>query len=65
MAGPKPANHQSSGRRTVPVGGGISKLFRIGPQPVSATAQTYYNVERPDFAPDWQLRIALTFLFPK
>jgi hypothetical protein len=55
----------SDNRWTVPVGGGVSKLFKIGPQPVSASAQAYYNVERPDFGPDWQLRIALTFLFPK
>jgi hypothetical protein len=26
--------------------------------------QPYYNLERPDFAPEWSLRFALTFLFP-
>lgn len=56
--------HAESDRWLVPVGGGVSKLFRIGAQPVSATAQAYYNVERPDFAPDWQLRVGISFLFP-
>lgn len=55
----------SDNRWTVPVGGGVSKIFKIGPQPVTASAQAYYNVEKPDFGPDWQLRIALSFLFPK
>jgi len=55
----------SDDRWTIPVGGGVSKLFTVGAQPVTATAQVYYNVERPDFAPDWQLRIGISFLFPK
>jgi hypothetical protein len=27
--------------------------------------QAFYNVERPDFEADWQLRFQLQFLFPK
>jgi hypothetical protein len=40
-------------------------VFRIGQQPVNAALQAYYNVERPDFGPEWSLRFAITFLFPK
>jgi hypothetical protein len=50
---------------TVPVGGGFGKIFRIGPQPVNASLQAYYNVEKPEFGPDWSLRFAIQFLFPK
>ena len=50
---------------TVPFGGGLGKIFRIGKQPLNATAQAYYNVEKPANGPDWQLRLQLQFLFPK
>lgn len=51
---------------TVPVGGGVGKVFRIGTQPMNASVQAYYNAITPDSLPaaDWQLRIQLGFLFP-
>jgi hypothetical protein len=55
----------SDDRWLVPLGGGAGRVFKIGPQPVSATLQAYYNVETPQFGPDWSLRFALSFLFPK
>jgi hypothetical protein len=55
----------SSDRWTVPFGGGVGKIFRIGQQPVNAQISAYYNVEKPDFGPDWQLRTQIQFLFPK
>jgi len=50
---------------TVPFGGGIGKIFNIGKQPVNGQVSVYYNIETPDFGPDWQLRLQLQFLFPK
>ena len=50
---------------TVPIGGGVGKLFTIGKQPINANLQAYYNVEKPDMAPDWQVQCVITFLFPK
>ncbi len=50
---------------TIPVGGGFGKIFRIGKQPMNASVQAFYNVEKPDFGADWQLRLQLQFLFPK
>ena len=50
---------------TVPVGGGIGKIFRIGNQPMNVSAATYYNAEKPDFGADWQVRLQVQFLFPK
>jgi hypothetical protein len=60
------ADWENSGDEwTVPLGGGFGKIFRIGSQPMNASAHAYYNVEAPDNAADWQLRLQLQFLFPK
>jgi hypothetical protein len=50
---------------TVPVGGGIGKIFHLGKLPVNSQIGAYYNVERPDFAANWQIRAQVQFLFPK
>jgi hypothetical protein len=50
---------------TVPFGGGVGKIFRIGKQPLNAQVSAYYNVEKPEFGADWQLRLQLQMLFPK
>ena len=50
---------------TIPFGGGLGKIFRIGKLPLNGQVSGYYNVEKPDFGPNWQLRIQLQFLFPK
>ena len=52
-------------RWTVPLGGGVGKLVRLGKLPVSASVGAYYNVVRPDNAAEWQLRIRILFLFPR
>jgi hypothetical protein len=52
-------------RWTVPIGGGGGRVFRIGRQPVNAALHAYYNVESPEFGPDWSLRFTVSFLFPK
>jgi hypothetical protein len=55
---------KSGDRWTVPVGGGIGRLFKIGNQAVNARVQGLYNAVRPDFAPSWQLQVQVQFLFP-
>ncbi len=55
----------SGNKWTVPIGGGAGRVFKIGKQPVNAQAQAFYNVEKPEFGADWQLRLQLQFLFPK
>ena len=55
----------SGNKWTVPFGGGIGKIFRIGKQPMNAQVQAFYNVAKPDNGPDWTLRLQLQFLFPK
>jgi len=55
----------SSNQWTIPIGGGAGRVFKIGSQPVNIQAQAFYNVEKPEFASDWQLRLQLQFLFPR
>lgn len=54
-------------RWTVPFGGGIGSIFKLGKQPMNGQVAAYYNVWRPDTTPtaQWQLRVQLAFLFPK
>jgi hypothetical protein len=50
---------------TVPVGGGVSKTFHLGGQPVKLSCDGYYNAIRPRAGNEtWTLQVTLTFLFP-
>ena len=55
----------SSERWTVPFGGGIGKLFRIGRQPINVNSQVFYNVVTPTNGARWQWRLQIQLLFPK
>ena len=51
---------------TVPLGGGVGKIFRIGKQPINAQLSLYNNVVTPDdYGPEWQVRAQIQFMFPK
>jgi hypothetical protein len=50
---------------TVPMGGGAGKIFKFGKLPVNIQIGAYYNVVRPDFSNNWQIRAQVQFLFPK
>lgn len=49
---------------TVPLGGGMGRVFNIGSQPVNASLQAYWNAIKPEGAADWTVRAQLTLLFP-
>jgi hypothetical protein len=55
----------SSDTWTVPVGGGVGKIFHLGRLPVNTQLGAYYNVEKPEFGPDWQIRAQVQLMFPK
>ena len=55
----------SSNQWTIPIGGGFGKMFTVGNQAMNSKLEAYYNVERPDGAPDWVLSFTIQFLFPK
>ncbi|HLN49272.1 MAG TPA: hypothetical protein VK251_07150 [Steroidobacteraceae bacterium] len=56
---------KSSNQWTVPMGGGVGKIFHFGKLPVNSQLSGYYNVARPDFAPNWQIRLQVQLMFPK
>jgi hypothetical protein len=50
---------------TVPVGGGVGRILRLGLQPVNISAQFYGNAARPSGGSPWGMRLQIAFLFPK
>ncbi|RZL91892.1 MAG: hypothetical protein EOP82_11680 [Variovorax sp.] len=56
---------QGGQKWTVPLGGGVGKIFHFGKLPVNMSLSAYYNVVRPDNAANWQVRFQAQFMFPK
>jgi hypothetical protein len=50
---------------TVPFGGGIGRIMKLGLQPVSLSAQFYGNATHPAGTSPWSMRMQIAFLFPK
>jgi len=50
---------------TVPLNFMVQQLVKIGKQPVALTLGARYYADKPDGGPDWGLRFAVIFLFPK
>jgi len=61
------ANWDAAGGQkwTVPLGLGVGHIFHLGKLPVNAQIAAYYNVVKPDFGANWQLRTQVQFMFPK
>ena len=55
----------SNSQWTVPLNLSVSQLLKIGKQPVQFSLGARYYAEKPANGPDWGLRFAVTFLFPK
>ena len=50
---------------TVPINATITQLLKIGGQPLTLQVGYRYYAEKAEGGPDWGLRTAITFLFPK
>jgi len=50
---------------TVPLGGGVGRVFRLGFQPVNVSAAFYGNVVHPSAGSPWGMRLQIAYLFPK
>jgi hypothetical protein len=50
---------------TVPVGGGIGKIAKLGYQPVNLSVAAYGNAASPSGSSSWSVRVQIAFLFPK
>jgi hypothetical protein len=48
---------------TVPIGGRAGRVIKIGKLPVNLSLSAYYNVVKPQFGADWQLRSQVTLIF--
>jgi hypothetical protein len=61
------ANWQASSGNvwTVPVGAGVARVFRLGYQPVNASASFFGNAVHPVGGSPWGMRLQLSFLYPK
>ena len=49
---------------TIPMGADVGKAFSIGSQSLSLQVGAYDLLKRPDGAPQWIMRVSVTFLFP-
>lgn len=56
---------ESDQRWTIPLGGGVGKVFKVGSQAMNAQMQYYYHLRKPDITGDWSIRLQLQFMFPK
>ncbi|MGC2529584.1 MAG: hypothetical protein WA639_17675 [Candidatus Acidiferrum sp.] len=50
---------------TVPFGGGVGRIMKLGFQPVNISASFYGNAVHPPGASPWGLRLQFVLLFPK
>ena len=48
----------------IPMGADVGKAFNIGSQSLSMQLGAYDLLKRPDGAPQWIMRVSMTFLFP-
>jgi hypothetical protein len=58
------ANWETPGTKwTVPVGGGAGRVFKVGKLPINFSLAAYYNLVKPQYGADWQLRTQVTLIF--
>ena len=58
-------NAESGQQWTIPFGAGFGKLSFVGGKlPLNIQIHYYYNVVKPDFGPEWQLRTQVQVLLP-
>ena len=59
------ANWNADGQKwLVPLGGGFGKVFKVKLKPWALSFQGYYNVIKPDGAPNWSARLSLIAAIP-
>jgi hypothetical protein len=58
-------NASSGNVWTVPLGGGVGRIMKLGFQPVNLGLQFYGNAVHPSGASPWGMRLQIALLFPK
>jgi len=56
-------NAASGQKWLVPIGGGLGRALSTDHVPINLSFQAYWNAIRPDGAPDWLMRVGVTFPF--
>ncbi len=56
---------RASDEWTVPLGGGVGKVFMVGKLPFNGSVAVYENVVKPDMGPDWTIRVQIGLLLPR
>ena len=58
------ADWQANGTKwTVPVGANAGRVFKVGKLPINLLLGAYYNLVKPQYGAEWQLRTQLTLIF--
>ena len=58
-------NKASNQQWTVPVGGGVGKVFDLGEHKLNTRVESYYNAVRAEQAPTWSVGATVQLMFPK
>jgi hypothetical protein len=53
------------GRWTIPFGGGVGRVMRLGAQPVNLSASFFGNTVHPPDASSWGMRLQIALLYPR
>ncbi len=53
------------GRWTLPFGGGVGRIMRLGPQPVNLSANLYGSAVHPPGGSSWGMRLQVALLYPR
>jgi hypothetical protein len=60
------ANWKAAGQKwLLPLGGGFGKVIRVHSKPWALSLQGYYNVVKPDGAPNWSVRLSVIAPLPR
>lgn len=54
----------SQNRWIVPLGGGFGRTFKVADQTILSRLEAYYNIEKPEGAPDYSVSFTIQFVFP-
>jgi hypothetical protein len=57
--------NRASDEWTVPLGGGVGKVLKVGKLPFNVSLAVYSNVVKPEIGPDWSIRAQIALLLPK
>ena len=56
---------ESGEKWTIPIGGGVGKIIKVGDLPINLQLQAFWYAAHPDNGPRWSLRPQIQFLFPR